>query len=225
MATVRYLVKDVDAALAFYSALGFILVERWGPPFAMISRGDLTLWLSGPGASASKPLADGSVPVPDGWNRLVIEVEDIHAAIEALCPTGARLRSEPIRGPGGQQVLVEDPSGNPVELFEAKQSWPNCACLALGQRRTGLPAIGWCPFAWRTRHGTPECRQHRSRAARADRSRLDRFRDQRHDRRMGIHRHRVAADRRGGALPAVFDARHLDHIALIGATRRATTRA
>lgn len=119
MATVRYLVKDVDAALAFYSALGFTLVERWGPPFAMIARGDLTLWLSGPGTSASKPLADGSMPVPGGWNRLVIKVDDIDAAIEALRPTGATLRSEPVQGPGGQQVLVEDPSGNPVELFES----------------------------------------------------------------------------------------------------------
>ena len=120
MATVRYLVNDVDAALPFYAALGFTQVERWGPPFAILERGDLALWLSGPGTSASRPLTDGSVPVPGGWNRLVVEVEDLDAAIAALKPTGARFRSEPISGPGGRQVLIEDPSGNPVELFEAE---------------------------------------------------------------------------------------------------------
>jgi catechol 2,3-dioxygenase-like lactoylglutathione lyase family enzyme len=121
MAIVRYLVlvTDVDAAMPFYFALGFTLVERWGPPFAVVRRGDLTLWLSGPGTSASKALRDGAVPAPGGWNRLVIEVADVQAAIEALRPTGARFRSEPVQGPGGQQVLVEDPSGNPIELFAA----------------------------------------------------------------------------------------------------------
>lgn len=119
MATVRYLVKDVDASLPFYEALGFSVKERWGPPFVMLSRNDLTLWLSGPGTSASKPLADGSTPVPGGWNRLVIEVADIQSAMQAIRSTSARFRSEPVQGPGGQQVLVEDPSGNPIELFEA----------------------------------------------------------------------------------------------------------
>lgn len=120
MATVRYLVKDVDAALPFYAALGFKVAERWGPPFVMLELGDLKLWLSGPGTSASKPLADGSVPVPGGWNRLVIEVADIRASMDALHTTGAKFRSDPVQGPGGQQVLVEDPSGNPIELFQAK---------------------------------------------------------------------------------------------------------
>ena len=118
MATVRYLVHDVDAALPFYEALGFSVLERWGPPFVMLARDDLTLWLSGPGTSAARPLADGSVPQPGGWNRLVIEVDDLAAAMAALQPTGARFRSEPVQGPGGQQVLVEDPSGNAIELFE-----------------------------------------------------------------------------------------------------------
>ena len=119
MATVRYLVNDVDAALPFYAALGFTVVERWGPPFVMLAHGDnLTLWLSGPGTSASKPLADGAIPSPGGWNRLVIEVADIRAAMQALHTTGAKFRSEPVAGPGGQQVLVEDPSGNPIELFQ-----------------------------------------------------------------------------------------------------------
>ena len=120
MAIVRYLVKDVDASLPFYLALGFKEMERWGPPFVMLALGDLTLWLSDPGSSASKPLADGSVPAPGGWNRLVIEVEDIEASVQGLSPTNARLRSDPIRGPGGWQVLVEDPSGNPIELFQPR---------------------------------------------------------------------------------------------------------
>jgi catechol 2,3-dioxygenase-like lactoylglutathione lyase family enzyme len=120
MAIVRYLVEDVDAALPFYAALGFTVTERWGPPFVMLARGDLTLWLSGPGTSASRPLADGSLPAPGGWNRVVVEVADIRAAMEGLRPTGARFRSEPVQGPGGQQVLAEDPSGNPIELFQPR---------------------------------------------------------------------------------------------------------
>ena len=120
MATVRYLVNDVDKSLPFYEAIGFSVVERWGPPFVIISLGDLSLWLSGPGTSASKPLSDGSVPTPGGWNRLVIEVEDLQASMAALAVTGATFRSEPVSGPGGQQVLVDDPSGNPIELFQTK---------------------------------------------------------------------------------------------------------
>jgi len=120
MAILRYLVDDVDAALPFYQALGFVLAERWGPPFAMITRGDLTLWISGPGTSAAKPLPDGSVPRPGGWNRAVLEVSDLDTVLAAVRATGVRARSEPIDGPGGRQVLVEDPSGNPIELFEAR---------------------------------------------------------------------------------------------------------
>ena len=120
MAVVRYLVRDVDAAVAFYiDVLGFTLVERWGPPFAMVGRGDLTLWLSGPGSSASRALADGSVPSPGGWNRLVIETDDLAALAERLRAAGARFRSEVVAGPGGKQMLVEDPSGNAIELFES----------------------------------------------------------------------------------------------------------
>jgi catechol 2,3-dioxygenase-like lactoylglutathione lyase family enzyme len=118
MATVRYLVNDVDKSITFYEALGFTVVQRWGPPFAMVARGDLTLWLSGPGSSASRSLADGSVPAPGGWNRFVIEVPDIVVAIDRLEQHGARFRSEPVQGPGGTQILVEDPSGNPIELFQ-----------------------------------------------------------------------------------------------------------
>ena len=120
MATVRYLVNDVDASLPFYRALGFKLADRWGPPFAIVKRKGLSLWLSGPGTSAAKKLKDGSVPQPGGWNRLVIEVASLDDTMTKLEATGARFRSKPIKGPGGRQVLVEDPSGNPVELFEAR---------------------------------------------------------------------------------------------------------
>ncbi len=120
MATLRYLVDDVDASIAFYSALGFNLVDRWGPPFAIMALGDLTLWVSGPGTSAAKTLPDGSTPRPGGWNRFVIEVPDIDAAMKDLTAKGGRFRSDPISGPGGRQVLCEDPSGNPIELFQAK---------------------------------------------------------------------------------------------------------
>ena len=120
MAVVRYLVNDVDIALQFYALLGFALEERWGPPFAVAKRGDIVLWLSGPGTSASKPLPDGSQPVPGGWNRLVLECADLAPMMASLRAAGACFRSEPIAGPGGTQVLVDDPSGNPVELFQSK---------------------------------------------------------------------------------------------------------
>jgi catechol 2,3-dioxygenase-like lactoylglutathione lyase family enzyme len=120
VAVIRYLVNDVDVALEFYiNILDFELVEKWGPPFAMVKRGDLTLWLSGPGSSASRPLADGSKPVPGGWNRLVLETDDLATLVEKLKRSGAQLRSDIVSGPGGKQVLVNDPSGNPVELFES----------------------------------------------------------------------------------------------------------
>ena len=120
MATVRYLVDDVDASLPFCRALGFRLTDRWGPPFAIVKRRGLTLWLSGPGTSAAKKLKGGAVPKPGGWNRLVIEVPNLDTIISKLEAQGARFRSKPIKGPGGRQVLVDDPSGNPIELFEAK---------------------------------------------------------------------------------------------------------
>ncbi len=118
MPTVRYLVHDVDAVLPFYAALGFALVDRWGPPFAIVERQGLALWLAGPGTSARRPMPDGATPAPGGWNRIVIEVDDLDAAIARLRDAGAKFRNEPVAGPGGRQVLAEDPSGNPVELFE-----------------------------------------------------------------------------------------------------------
>jgi len=118
MATVRYLVNDVDAAITFYAGLGFSMKERWGPPFVMLVKGDLELWLSGPGTSAARPMPDGAKPVPGGWNRLVISVADLPAVVTRLRGAGHRFRNDVVTGPGGSQILVEDPSGNPVELFE-----------------------------------------------------------------------------------------------------------
>ena len=122
MPIVRYLVDDVDAALPFYKTLGFKLADRWGPPFAIVKRKSLSIWLSGPGTSARKKLKDGRTPVPGGWNRLVIEVKDITTTVADLKTQGAKFRSNPVSGPGGKQVLVEDPSGNPIELFEPRVS-------------------------------------------------------------------------------------------------------
>jgi catechol 2,3-dioxygenase-like lactoylglutathione lyase family enzyme len=119
---VRYLVDDVDEALAFYELLGFTLADRWGRPFAIVDGNGLSIWLSGPGTSARKNLADGSVPVPGGWNRVVVDVTDIEQKIAALKARGARFRSAVVTGPGGSQVVVDDPSGNPIELFEPRSA-------------------------------------------------------------------------------------------------------
>lgn len=119
MAVIRYLVADVDAAVAFYvDVLGFELLEQWGPPFATVKRGDLTLWLSGPGSSAARPQGDGSRPSPGGWNRLVVETDGLDALIATLKRSGATFRSDVVSGPGGKQILIDDPSGNPIELFQ-----------------------------------------------------------------------------------------------------------
>ena len=119
MAEVRYMTDDVDKGVEFYTQhLGFTLKQQFGTAFASVCRGDQTLWLSGPRSSAALPMPDGRQPSPGGWNRLVIEVEDIQATVAVLKQSGVRFRNEVISGPGGQQVLVEDPSGNPVELFQ-----------------------------------------------------------------------------------------------------------
>jgi catechol 2,3-dioxygenase-like lactoylglutathione lyase family enzyme len=123
MATIRYLVDDVEAATRFYTErLGFELAERWGAALAIVARGDLRLLLSGPQTSAAKPMPDGSKPVPGGWNRLVIEVRDLPALMETLRAAGVRFRSDLVTGPGGRQALAEDPAGNPIELFEPVRS-------------------------------------------------------------------------------------------------------
>jgi catechol 2,3-dioxygenase-like lactoylglutathione lyase family enzyme len=118
MPVVRYLVNDVDESLAFYKILGFRLADRWGPPFAIVKKAGLSLWLSGPGTSARKKLTSGETPEPGGWNRLVLEVKDIEATVAKLESQGFKFRSKPIKGPGGQQALVEDPSGNLIEIFQ-----------------------------------------------------------------------------------------------------------
>ncbi len=119
MATIRYLVHDVQRSIAFYTQhLGFKLDQQMGPAFAKVSRDDLTLWLAGPQSSAARPMPDGRRPEPGGWNRLVIEVPDLPARVAQMKQAGMRFRNEVVVGPGGKQILLEDPSGNPVELFE-----------------------------------------------------------------------------------------------------------
>ena len=119
MASVRYFVREVGEAVAFYTRrLGFELKQQFGPAMAITQRGDLTLWLAGPGASATRPMPDGRKPEPGGWNRFVIEVEDLEALVGALRAQGVPFRNEIVTGPGGRQILCEDPSGNVVELFE-----------------------------------------------------------------------------------------------------------
>jgi glyoxylase I family protein len=115
---VRYQVKDVGKSVEFYTKhLGF-KTELAAEPFAAVSNGTLTLWLSGPKSSGSRALADGRKQEPGGWNRIVLEVDDLPARVEALKKAGLRFRNEIEKGPGGKQIQLEDPDGNPVELFE-----------------------------------------------------------------------------------------------------------
>ncbi len=123
MATVqvRYIVNDVDAAITFYCGhLGFKEVMHPAPAFAMLTRGGLRLVLSAPNPSAGggQPMPDGTQQHPGGWNRFAVEVQDIAALVEKLRKAGVRFRNEIVTGVGGKQILVEDPSGNPIELFE-----------------------------------------------------------------------------------------------------------
>jgi|SRR5579871_3319059 len=118
-AVVRYQVTDVTKSIAFYTKqLGFNLDQRTGP-FASVSRGKLTLILSGPGASGSRPMPDGRRQTPGGWNRIVIYVDDLPGHIERFKKANIRFRNRVEAGPGGTQILIEDPDGNPIELHEA----------------------------------------------------------------------------------------------------------
>jgi predicted enzyme related to lactoylglutathione lyase len=118
--SVRYIVSDVDAAIPFYvDMLGFKLEIHPAPGFASLSRGDLRLLLNQPGAGgAGQAMPDGQLPASGGWNRIQIEVQDIEASLETLKSAGGRFRSSIVMGNGGKQVLIEDPSGNPIELFQ-----------------------------------------------------------------------------------------------------------
>jgi glyoxylase I family protein len=116
---VRYQVTDVARAAAFYTDhLGFKLEHQRLPAFASVSLEDFTLLLTGPGASGSRPMPDGKLQRPGGWNRLVLRVQDLPAQVDALRNAGVTFRNETEAGPGGRQIQIEDPDGNPVELFE-----------------------------------------------------------------------------------------------------------
>ena len=119
--SVRYIVDDVDAAIRFYcDQLGFDEVMHPAPTFAMLSRGDLRLVLTAPGGGpgGGQAMPDGTLPAPGGWNRFQLEVDDLESTVDELRASGARFRNEIVAGVGGKQILVEDPSGNPVELFQ-----------------------------------------------------------------------------------------------------------
>jgi catechol 2,3-dioxygenase-like lactoylglutathione lyase family enzyme len=116
---VRYIVDDVDAAIAFYRDLGFGVDMHPAPGFAAVSLGELQLLLNRPGAGgAGQAMTDGRAPAPGGWNRIQIEVPDLAATVERLKAAGQRFRNDIVEGFGGRQILLDDPSGNPVELFE-----------------------------------------------------------------------------------------------------------
>ena len=118
--SVRYIVRDVDAAIPFYTEmLGFKVDMHPAPGFASLSRGNLQLLLNRPGAGgAGQAMPAGQLPAPGGWNRIQIEVEDLEATVEKLKGVGGRFRNEIVTGNGGKQILIEDPSGNPIELFQ-----------------------------------------------------------------------------------------------------------
>jgi catechol 2,3-dioxygenase-like lactoylglutathione lyase family enzyme len=117
--SVRYMVNDVASALDFYTKhFGFTAGAAVSPAFAEVVRGNLRLLLSGPQSSAGRPMPDGTQPAPGGWNRIHFIVDDIAAEVERLRGAGVRFRNDIVTGPGGKQILLEDPSGNPIELFQ-----------------------------------------------------------------------------------------------------------
>lgn len=119
LVSVRYMVDDVERAVAFYTThLGFEPRTDFAPAFADVVRGNLRLLLSGPTSSAGRPMPDGRSPQPGGWNRIHLIVEDIGAEVERLRAAGLTFRNDIVTGPGGQQILLDDPAGNPIELFQ-----------------------------------------------------------------------------------------------------------
>ena len=123
LVSVRYLVDDVDAAVAFYTShLGFTVLSDMAPAFADVVRGNLRLLLSGPSSSAARPMPDGRQPAPGGWNRIHLIVDNIDAAFDNLTLAGGVVfRSDLVAGPGGKQIVFDDPSGNPIELFQPRR--------------------------------------------------------------------------------------------------------
>ncbi len=122
MVNVRYMVDNVDAAVDFYTThFGFALRSSAAPAFADVVRGNLRLLLSGPSSSAGRPMPDGRRPGPGGWNRIHLIVDDIKAEVERLRAAGLTFRNDIVKGPGGSQILLDDPSGNPIELFQPAQ--------------------------------------------------------------------------------------------------------
>jgi catechol 2,3-dioxygenase-like lactoylglutathione lyase family enzyme len=119
LVSVRYLVDDVEAAVDFYTRhFGFTLLSNAAPAFADVVRGRLRLLLSGPASSAGRPMPDGRTPEPGGWNRIHLIVEDIGTEVERLRDAGLGFRNDIVTGPGGRQIVLDDPSGNPIELFQ-----------------------------------------------------------------------------------------------------------
>ena len=119
LVNVRYMVDDVEAAVDFYTThFGFIVRSDFAPAFADVVRGNLRLLLSGPKSSAGRPMPDGRTPEPGGWNRIHFIVDDIAAETERLRSAGVKFRNDIVSGPGGQQILAEDPAGNPIEIFQ-----------------------------------------------------------------------------------------------------------
>jgi catechol 2,3-dioxygenase-like lactoylglutathione lyase family enzyme len=125
MVNVRYLVDDVQAAIDFYTShLGFTVRSSAAPAFADVTRGNLRLLLAGPASSAGRPMPDGRKPVPGGWNRIHLIVPDLPAEVTRLRAEGVSFRNDIVTGPGGKQILIEDPAGNVVELFQPAVSSP-----------------------------------------------------------------------------------------------------
>jgi catechol 2,3-dioxygenase-like lactoylglutathione lyase family enzyme len=121
LVSVRYMVDDVQAAIDFYTThFGFTVRSSAVPAFADVTRGNLRLLLSGPQSSAGRPMPDGRVPEPGGWNRIHFIVKDIEGEVERLKAAGTTFRNEIISGPGGQQIVAEDPAGNPIEIFQPR---------------------------------------------------------------------------------------------------------
>ena len=119
LVSVRYMVNDVDEAIDFYTGqFGFELGQNASPAFAEVTRGRLRLLLAGPKSSAGRPMPDGRTPEPGGWNRIHFVVDDIEADVARLRAAGVRFRNDIITGPGGRQIVLDDPSGNPIELFQ-----------------------------------------------------------------------------------------------------------